>query len=415
MAVAPTGAIYKALEFDGVSSRTYGVYITGEAVYNAPERDVEMITIPGRSGSFALDNGRFENITVTYPAGIFAETEADFRAAISDFRNFLCSRKGYVRLQDEYNPNEYRMAVYKSGLEVEPAMLKAGEFEITFDCKPQRWLTSGETATTVANNGTITNPTLFDSSPLLEVTGYGNIGINGETITVENGEVGTILLASKSANGDETITSLQITVDYSGYSSTVNAGDGIRGYFYTNNEIMGKPAPGGSYYTISTIDGVASGLAGKSFVNKDYFYTLTAFPSSNQTVTFTNSYAIVLTNNVSFTLTITRTITNSTSGIITFLDQVTTSTNVSSYMRHNIIKIETENVRILSTYSSLGNPTYIDLDIGEAYKISNNTAISLNDTVKIPAELPKLKPGTNTFTKANTVTQLKVVPRWWKV
>ena len=99
-----------------------------------------MITIPGRNGSFALDNGRFQNIEVSYPAGIYADTEADFRQAISDFRNFLCSRVGYVRLTDEYNPDEYRMAVYKSGLEVDPAMLKAGEFTITFDCKPQRWL-----------------------------------------------------------------------------------------------------------------------------------------------------------------------------------------------------------------------------------------------------------------------------------
>lgn len=149
MAVAPTGAIYKALEFDGVSSRTYGVYITGEAVYNAPERDVEMIAIPGRNGSFALDKGRFENIEVSYPAGIFADAESDFAEAVSDFRNFLCSRNGYVRLQDEYNPNEYRMAVYKSGLEVTPAQLKAGEFNIVFECKPQRWLTSGESEITV--------------------------------------------------------------------------------------------------------------------------------------------------------------------------------------------------------------------------------------------------------------------------
>lgn len=149
MAVAPTGAIYKALEFDGVSSRTYGVYITGTAVYNAPERDVEMIAIPGRNGSFALDKGRFENIEVSYPAGIFADAESDFAEAVSDFRNFLCSRNGYVRLQDEYNPNEYRMAVYKSGLEVTPAQLKVGEFNIVFECKPQRWLTSGESAVTV--------------------------------------------------------------------------------------------------------------------------------------------------------------------------------------------------------------------------------------------------------------------------
>ena len=49
MAVATTGAIYKSLSFDGVESRNFGVYITGEAVYNAPTRDVEMVSIPGRS------------------------------------------------------------------------------------------------------------------------------------------------------------------------------------------------------------------------------------------------------------------------------------------------------------------------------------------------------------------------------
>ena len=119
MAIEQTGAIYKTLTFDGESSGTYGVYITGEAVYNAPEREVEMISIPGRSGQLALDKGRFENIEVTYPAGIFTDNEEDFAEGISNFRNFLCSRNGYVRLQDDYNPNEYRLAIYKSGLEVD--------------------------------------------------------------------------------------------------------------------------------------------------------------------------------------------------------------------------------------------------------------------------------------------------------
>ena len=120
MAITQTGAIYKAFSFDNVSSRNYGVYITSEAVYNAPERDVEMIAIPGRNGAYVLDNGRFENIEIKYPAGIFADNETDFAQAVSDFRNFLCSKKGYFRLEDEYNPDEYRMALYKSGLEVLP-------------------------------------------------------------------------------------------------------------------------------------------------------------------------------------------------------------------------------------------------------------------------------------------------------
>ena len=75
-----TGTIFKGLTFDGVDSTQYGVYITGEAVYNAPMRDVEMIEIPGRNGAYALDKGRFTNIEVTYPAGIYGkDPEYTFR------------------------------------------------------------------------------------------------------------------------------------------------------------------------------------------------------------------------------------------------------------------------------------------------------------------------------------------------
>ena len=47
MAVKPTpnNNLYKGLVFDGVDSRNYGIYITGDAVFNSPERDVEMIEI----------------------------------------------------------------------------------------------------------------------------------------------------------------------------------------------------------------------------------------------------------------------------------------------------------------------------------------------------------------------------------
>lgn len=137
--------IIKGLTFDGVNTLDYSVGISGEAVYDAPTRDVEMITIPGRNGELALDRGRFNNIEVTYPAGAYSTSQEGFAEKISELRNQFASRVGYKRLEDEYNPDEYRMAVYKSGLEVNPVQYgRAGEFDITFDCKPQRFLKSGD-------------------------------------------------------------------------------------------------------------------------------------------------------------------------------------------------------------------------------------------------------------------------------
>lgn len=139
--------IIKGFTFDGEKSLDYDIGITGSAVYNAPTKDVDMVKIPGRNGELALDHGRFNNIEVTYPAGFGDTNQPDFAERISDLRNALASRVGYKRLEDEYNPDEYRMAVYKSGLEVNPVQYgRAGEFDIVFDCKPQRYLKSGEVA-----------------------------------------------------------------------------------------------------------------------------------------------------------------------------------------------------------------------------------------------------------------------------
>ena len=190
MAIKPTpnNNLFKSLVFDGVDSRDYGIYITGDAVFNSPERDVEMIEIPGRNGAYALDKGRFSNIEVSYPAGIAGDTEADFRQGISAFRNALASRKGYKRLEDDYNPDEYRMAVYKSGLEVTPKALKAGEFTITFDCQPQRFLKSGEIQRTIG--GAVTN-TQTESGAIVSVESDGGDAVTSLVAQIEPVQAGS--------------------------------------------------------------------------------------------------------------------------------------------------------------------------------------------------------------------------------
>lgn len=171
--------------FDNVDSSTYGVYISGEGVFDAPERAVEMVTVPGRNGELSIDQGRFENIEVTYPAFNYEGTLSAFNQNIDGLRNALCSKVGYKRLTDTIHPDEFRMATYRSGLEVKPVMYNtAAKFDITFDCKPQRFLTSGETVTTMTSSGTITNPTQFDAKPLIEVTGTGTLTVNGVAITI---------------------------------------------------------------------------------------------------------------------------------------------------------------------------------------------------------------------------------------
>lgn len=177
--------VFNNFTFDSENSLDYGVYITGEAVFNAPERVVNMVEVPGRNGAIAIDEGRFTNIAVKYPAGCFSENMTDFAQKIAEFRNVLTSRFSYKRLLDTYNPDEFRLGLYRSGLEVDAVRYNsAGEFEIEFDCKPQRWLVSGESPQTFTSTGTIENPTLFGARPLLAVTGAGNLTVGTKTMTL---------------------------------------------------------------------------------------------------------------------------------------------------------------------------------------------------------------------------------------
>ena len=447
MAIAPTGAIYKSLIFDGEDSRDYGVYITGQAVYNAPERDVEMISIPGRNGSFALDKGRFQNIEVTYPAGIFADTEADFAEAISDFRNFLCSRKGYVRLTDEYNPDEFRMAVYKSGLEVEPAQLKAGEFNLVFDCNPQRFLISGEDTIEIVSGQTITNPTRFESSPMLEVEGYGIIGFNGYEIELASGDLGNVTLAYSGTflpptgrtsyeyhipindNLLDVGDTFSMSLPYVGWHAFLKGW--IYDYPFTGNSVTdtnssattsfnaGQQLPdrqydtaGGAWhanYTYKTVIGTIN-------FEKGTAKTWTNTATTASTPVATKVGGTITRKNITLSFVTTVSYDGENSEIVINLAISCSDASVPlETQAYLFLETKYSDVVGYSTISQLGNPTYIDCDLGEAYLIKDGAPISLNQYIDLGSDLPKLAPGENPIAYDVTVTDLKITPRWWKI
>lgn len=138
------------LILNGTDSRDFGVYISGQGTFSAPEKAYEFYNIPGRNGAILGSEKRLENIEVSYECFIYA----NFSQNIADFRTFLLSLNGYQKLTDSYHPDEYRYAAYVGPFE--PSVTSkndAGSFTLTFNCKPQRYLVSGDTAYTIDSNG----------------------------------------------------------------------------------------------------------------------------------------------------------------------------------------------------------------------------------------------------------------------
>lgn len=401
--------INKGFTFDGESSLYYDIFISGDATYNAPEREVEMINVPGRNGSYALDKGRFENIEVTYPAGTFDTSQANFADKIATFRNVLASRKGYKRLEDEYHPNEYRLALFKRGLEVDPVSVgKAGEFDITFDCKPQRFLTSGEAENEYTADGSITNPTLFESNPLLKVEGRGTIELNGYPIEINVDPLGVVpLFDSVSKNG--TGSAAEADADFGNVAYI--SGDSV--YVKNSKWVVAVQSQGGA---ITNSAPTGTGLTTTGIVLSDttqlrfsaVLSSATFTAGSAETKSYTANCGVTIsgtTYSVGMTI---KLIYDGDENIRTTLavsisDPILNITSISATLGAGTVD---------STATSLNETLYIDCELGEVYTSNGQ---SYNNAVSLGTNLPKLSPGANAFTLANTITKLTIIPRWWRI
>lgn len=178
--------------YRGLCSRDYGVLLNGKETTAAPEREVETVSIPGRSGDLHMDKSRWKNVTLQYPCAIVRDFEANFTA----LKQALLIGTDYGRLEDTLHPDEYRLAAFRGPIEPSTTPYnRAGEFTLAFDCKPQRFLKAGEEAVTVSSGGVLYNPTGFPALPLLtlNLTGDARLQVGGVTVAIA-GYTGVMVL-----------------------------------------------------------------------------------------------------------------------------------------------------------------------------------------------------------------------------
>ena len=403
--------------YDNIDTRNYtGIYVVFNNVDNTPKRVYDEVEIPARNGKYYIDKERFEDVEQIYY--VIAMTKANGSALI----NALASKIGYNKLTDSFNTDEYYEAVFTSGAEVNITSDRdVNKFKITFTRKPQRFLTSGETESTVANNGTLTNPTLFESKPVLKVQGYGDIGINDDTITLESIPVGNVFLAnSKNFYIEYPRSTSPLSTNYIGSqfidSTKLKTGDTFTldpsTWTYTI-----KLTSQGYTFSSATIDAETGTEASTKSLIQD-----------EKTALWVTTF-----EPIEFVLGTPKSVSHSyrleceyTNGSIS-----APSTITFEYDGTNEISLSATRRSHLGVYTIYGDGTIgetngystiqisgtitIDLDLGDAFWNNSGTIMDANNAISLGAKIPTLKTGTNTFTYPNTITSFKVKPNWWKV
>lgn len=221
--------------FDGVSSAScLARVLPTDSMSRAPARNTNVVTVPGRSGALLMDLAAYDNVSREYD--VIIAGDADF-AALNALRNQLASRGGYRRLTDTFDPTHYFMAAYTEAFSMSADWhsKKRARGTISFNCKPQRYLLSGETAITFTASGSVVNPTRFTAKPFLRVYGTGVVGVGGTNITISSHGFSYIDIDCESgraycgATALDSVVALN-TIDYPGLAPGANGiskGNGI--------------------------------------------------------------------------------------------------------------------------------------------------------------------------------------------
>lgn len=172
--------------FAGRCSREFGLVIENCPVYQSAKKRIEKIYVPGRNGELVFDTGAYENTSQEYEVW-FKGNQSGLTEIAKKISSWLLCQKGYQLLEDDYDTEIYRQAIYEGPVEIANWLLKRGRATIHFQCKPQRFLKTGNEAIIVTAPQTLYNP-YMPTLPLLKVYGKGSgaVVVGNTTVTIEN-------------------------------------------------------------------------------------------------------------------------------------------------------------------------------------------------------------------------------------
>lgn len=156
----------------GKNSEELNITVERYPTRTRPTKKYNVISVPGRNGDLHIDTGAYTNYMQPYDIGIKG-AKKELPKAAEAAAEWLYGAAGYQRLEDSYEPDVFRLAYFAGPFDVENMLNTLGRATIEFNCKPQRFLKSGEVAVSVASGDSVYNPTAFAALPIINIYGSG--------------------------------------------------------------------------------------------------------------------------------------------------------------------------------------------------------------------------------------------------
>lgn len=436
------------LIFGGRDSRDFGVYISGQGTFGAPAKAYDFYSIPGRNGALIGNERRLENIEVSYECFIYS----NFSENIANFRSFLLSLDGYQTLTDSYHADEFRLACYVGPFE--PTVERkndVGSFTLTFNCKPQRYLTSGQTTYSWVSGGdqTLTGEELTvlapfaDPSVLKSDLAYNlhfgtaskfGLSINGEVVA-EAEPAGSIYSASLdwiAGTGEITREVLSFTADSDWEAAGQNQFWTVSVGTYESHSLASYHADYYSFFRAAPSYFKATGLirvqtrsqynsvgefkaALRSTFGSSYIFGEDMELTTPRAFSFTPFAGFPTTGEVTVKTLINGSGTKALTTTMAY-NQSDGMTNPTLFPSQPLIRVYGSGVFTMDgvtvTIDTPGEYTDIDCELMDCYEGSTNRNANVTFSTY---DFPKLQVGENAIEIVSGISGIEITPRWWRL
>ncbi len=170
--------------YGGESSTDYGIVVSEAPAFDKGKKKIQTFNVPGRNGAVIFNEGSYEDTTRNYKVWVAKDREESLPEIVDAMSSWLYSKSGYVRLEDSFEPDVFRLAYYVGGQEVTNRMLQFGETTLPFICRAERFFKDAEQEQIVSNGDAIYNPTRYESKPLIHIEGSGSVSISIQGVTM---------------------------------------------------------------------------------------------------------------------------------------------------------------------------------------------------------------------------------------
>ena len=162
--------------YNGKAASHFDLHISSDDTYGTAERVINEHQIPGKIPQIYLeDTHKLTPYQRTFEAALVRCKDLPQQTAA--IKQWLMADGQYHKLEDTYQPDGYRMAIYNGGLPTSwmGANRRSLTFPIVFNCQPQFWLHSGERYHTISQTTgelNLINPTGLKTYPVVQMGFY---------------------------------------------------------------------------------------------------------------------------------------------------------------------------------------------------------------------------------------------------